>query len=99
METLAGNRYQWDNETVYALVEESLSAPLDTEEFYENGRLIMQEFVKDMAWINLSNIAAVMATNEYYWSGFPTADNYYAVPYYWWSSAKMIVANVQPTGR
>ena len=97
-ETNEGNRQQWDNETVYALVEESLSLAQDSEEFYENGRLIMQEFVKDMSWLNLMNIPTTIPTNEYYWTGFPKADNYYAVPYSWWSSAKEMVANVVPTG-
>ena len=97
-ENNVGNRYQWDNETVYALVEASLSLPEDSEEFFENGRLIIKEFVKDLAWINVMNIPTTIPTNEYYWTGFPKADNYYAVPYSWWSSCKEIVANVEPTG-
>ncbi len=97
-ERLTGNRYQWDNETVYQLVEDSKSLPQDTEEYFENGRLIMQEFVQDMAWLNLMNIPTTIPTNEYYWTNFPKADNYYAVPYSWWSSAKVFVANIEPTG-
>jgi len=93
-----GNRQQWDNETVYALVEESKSMEQDSEEFFENGRLIMQEFIKDMSWLNMMNIPTTIPTNEYYWTGFPKADNYYAVPYSWWSSAKEMVANIEPTG-
>jgi peptide/nickel transport system substrate-binding protein len=97
-ETNDQNRYQWDNETVYALVEESKSLEQDSEEYYENGRLIMKEFVKDMAWLNMMNIPTTIPTNEYYWTGFPKADNYYAVPYSWWSSAKEMVAGIEPTG-
>jgi peptide/nickel transport system substrate-binding protein len=93
------NIFQWDSEAVYALVEESHSMEQDSEEFYENGRLIMKEFVKDMAWLNMMNIPTTIPTNEYYWTGFPKADNYYAVPYSWWSSCKAIFANIKPTGR
>lgn len=93
-----GNRQQWDNETVYQLVADSKSLTQDSEEFFANGRLIMQEFVKDMSWINMMNIPTTIPTNEYYFTGFPKADNYYAVPYSWWSSAKEMVANVEPTG-
>ncbi|MCB0001250.1 MAG: ABC transporter substrate-binding protein [Anaerolineae bacterium] len=92
------NRQQWDNETVYKLVEDSKSLEQDSEEFYENGRLIMKEFVTDMSWINMMNIPTTIPTNEHYWTGFPKADNYYAVPYSWWSSAKEMVAAIQPTG-
>ena len=94
----AGNRYQWDTPTVYAIVEESLSMEPTSEEFRENGRLILKEFINDMSYINMMNIPTTIPTNEYYWTGFPKADNYYAVPYSWWSSAKEMVANVEPTG-
>jgi peptide/nickel transport system substrate-binding protein len=98
-ETNDANRQQWDNETVYALVEESKSLEQTSEEFYENGRLIMKEFVTDMSWLNMMNIPTTIPTNEYYWTGFPKADNYYAVPYSWWSSAKEMVAGIEPTGK
>ncbi|MEZ4675761.1 MAG: hypothetical protein R2932_16165 [Caldilineaceae bacterium] len=45
--------------------------------------------------INMMNIPTTIPTNEYYFTGFP---NYYAVPYSWWSSAKEMVATVEPTG-
>jgi peptide/nickel transport system substrate-binding protein len=93
-----GNRYQWDSETVYGLVEESLSLDPTSEEFQENGRLILKEFINDMSYLNMMNIPTTIPTNEYYWTGFPKADDYYAVPYSWWSSAKEIVAGVEPTG-
>jgi peptide/nickel transport system substrate-binding protein len=98
-ETNAGNRQQWDNQTVFDLVDASAALPRGSEELYENGRLIIQEFIKDMAWINLGNIPTTIVTNEEYWTGFPKADDYYAVPYSWWSSAKMMVARVKPTGK
>jgi peptide/nickel transport system substrate-binding protein len=47
----------------------------------------------------MMNIPTTIPTNEYYWAGFPKADNYYAVPYSWWSSAKEMVANIEATGR
>jgi peptide/nickel transport system substrate-binding protein len=97
-ETITGNMYRWNNETVDQLVLDSMSLETNTEEFYEIGRQIIQQFVTDMAYINIMDIPTTIPTNEYYWTGFPKLDNYYAVPYSWWSSAKEIVLNVQPTG-
>jgi peptide/nickel transport system substrate-binding protein len=97
-ETNGGNRWQWDNQTVFDLVNESLTLPAGSDALHENGRLIIQEFIKDMAWINIGNIPTTIVTNEEHWEGFPKADDYYAVPYSWWSSAKMMVANIEPTG-
>lgn len=97
-ETNSGNRFQYDNEAVYELVAQGIQTEQETEEFYEIGREIMKHFVQDMAYINLMGIPTTIPTNEYYWDNFPKADNYYAVPYSWWSSAKEMVANVVPTG-
>ncbi len=66
-----------------------------TEDFYAIGREVIKEFIKDIAYINLMDIP----TNETYWTNYPKQDNYYAVPYTWWSSAKEIVANTKPVGQ
>ncbi|MCA9836243.1 MAG: ABC transporter substrate-binding protein [Trueperaceae bacterium] len=97
-ETNAGNQYQWSNEKVDELVTRAAGIDVTSEEFYEIGREVLKEFVNDMAYINLMGIPTTIPTNEYYFTGFPKADNYYAVPYSWWSSAKAIVANIKPTG-
>jgi peptide/nickel transport system substrate-binding protein len=93
-----GNFYQWGNETAMELVARSKQLENTSDEFREIGREIIQQFVTDMAYINIMNIPTTIPTNDYYWTGFPKQDNYYAVPYSWWSSAKEMVANITPTG-
>ncbi|GAB4515089.1 MAG: ABC transporter substrate-binding protein [Anaerolineae bacterium] len=93
-----GNYYQWANERVDGLIAQASQMPTNTEEFYAIGREVIKEFVTDMAYINIMNIPTTIPTNDHYWTNFPKADNYYAVPYTWWSSFKKIVANVKPTG-
>ncbi len=98
-EPIVGNQYRWNNATVDALIKESKAMDQNDPQFRENGRAILKEFVKDMAYINIMNIPTTIPTNEYYWTNFPKQDNYYAVPYTWWSSFKEIVVNVEATGR
>lgn len=98
-ETISGNMYRWDNPEVFELVKASGNMEQNTEEFYATGRSILQAFTTDMAYINIMNIPTTIPTNSYYWSGYPKADNAYAVPYSWWSSAKEMVLNVEPTGK
>lgn len=93
-----GNQYQWSNATAADLVAQAKQMETTSEEFLEIGREIIQQFVTDMAYINIMNIPTTIPTNDYYWTGFPKQDNYYAVPYSWWSSAKEMVANITPTG-
>ena len=98
-DTISGNMWRSSDETIDALVKESLALEQDTDRFYEIGREIIQQLVTDMEYINIMNIPTTIPNNEYYWTNFPKQDNYYAVPYSWWSSAKEIVLNIEPTGR
>jgi peptide/nickel transport system substrate-binding protein len=95
---IVGNMWRWDNATVFEVLAESRAMDQSDPKFRENGRVILQEFVKDMAYISIMNIPTTVPTNETYWTNFPKQDNYYAVPYSWWSSAKEIIVNVEPTG-
>lgn len=99
VEANVGNFFQWNNETVDGLIRQAESMETTSEEFQEIGRQVIQQFVTDMAYINIMNIPTTIPTNDFYWTGFPKQDNYYAVPYSWWSSAKEIVSSVTPTGQ
>ncbi len=94
----SGNNLQWSNQIVNDLILDSRQLEPTTEEFYDIGRQVIQEFVTDMSYINIMNIPTTIPTNETYWTGWPKQDNYYAVPYSWWSSAKAILSNLEPTG-
>src|SRR5262249_28990006 len=98
-ETNTGNQYQWNSKTVDGLIQQSLSLETTSDKFYAIGRQVIQEFVKDMAYINIMNIPTTIPTNEHYWTNFPHQDNYYSVPYTWWSSFKKILVNIKPTGQ
>jgi peptide/nickel transport system substrate-binding protein len=95
---IVGNMWRWDNQVAFDLLAESRAMDQSDPKFRENGRALLQEFVKDMAYINIMNIPTTIPTNEHYWTGFPKQDNFYAVPYSWWSSAKEMVVNIEPTG-
>ena len=97
-EPIVVNMWRWENETAFELVAQSKAMDQSDPQFLENGRGILQEMVEDMAYINIMNIPTTIPTNETYWTNFPKQDNYYAVPYSWWSSAKEMVVNIEPTG-
>ncbi len=97
--SINGNAFRWNNPTVFSLIKSSEQMDENSPQFYENGRSIIQQFIKDMAYINLMNIPTTIPTNSYYWKNFPKQNNYYAAPYTWWSSFKMIVLHIQPTGK
>ncbi len=97
-ELITGNMWRWENERAFELIAESKTMPTTDQRFRDIGVEVLKEFVTDMGYINIMNIPTTIPTNEYYWTGYPKQDNYYAVPYSWWSSAKEMVVNVEPTG-
>ena len=96
---ISGNAFRWNNTKVHALVAESQTLPTDSARFREIGQEISKEFIKDMAWINIMNIPTTIPTNDYYWTGYPKQENFYAVPYSWWSSTREMIINIKPTGK
>lgn len=93
-----GNQMQWYSEEMDSLLDQAVHMEQTTEEFFAVGRSIMQEFVTDMAYLNIMNIPTTIPTNDYYWTNWPKQDNYYAVPYSWWSSIKSVIVRLEPAG-
>jgi peptide/nickel transport system substrate-binding protein len=98
-DAITGDYFRWSNPTAFSLIKASNQMDVTSGQFIENGQSISKEFIKDMAYINLMNIPTTIPTNSYYWKNFPKQDNYYAAPYTWWSSAKMILIHIQATGQ
>lgn len=97
--TLTGNFFRWNNPTAFSLIKSSSEMDTTSPQFIANGQAISKEFIKDMAYINLMNIPTTVPTNSYYWTNYPKQNNYYAAPYTWWSSAKVIMLHIQSTGK
>jgi peptide/nickel transport system substrate-binding protein len=98
-DALSGNQDRITDQKVFDLVTKAISMDQATPEFLQTGQDIIKEIVQNMYYINMMNIPTTIPTNSTYWTGFPKADNTYAVPYTWWSSFKKILVNIKPTGK
>lgn len=96
---IVGNYLRVDDQRIFDLVAEGINLPMDSEVRLQNGREVMKIMVEDMMVIPLMSIPTTIPSNNYYWTNYPKADNFYAVPYTWWSSFKETVVNIEPTGR
>ncbi|EBA11559.1 ABC transporter substrate-binding protein [Roseobacter sp. CCS2] len=52
----------------------------------------------EMPFIPLVQAAKLLPMNETYWTGWPTADNYYNHPFFWWNHTHQIIHNLEPAG-
>ncbi len=49
-------------------------------------------------FIPLVQAAKLLPMNETYWTGWPTAENYYNHPFFWWNHTHQIIHNLEPAG-
>ncbi len=52
----------------------------------------------EMPFIPLVQASKLLPMNETYWTGWPTADNYYNHPLFWWNHTHQIIHNLVPAG-
>ncbi len=52
----------------------------------------------EMPFIPLVQAAKLLPMNTTYWTGWPSADNYYNHPFFWWNHTHQIIHNLQPAG-
>jgi peptide/nickel transport system substrate-binding protein len=96
---VTGNLYRFKNNDLDALVKKLTASDPSTPEYKTTVADIQKIIVTNMAYIDIMNIPTTIPTNNYYWTGYPKQNNYYAEPYSWWSSFKMILQNIKPTGK
>ena len=96
---IAGNQLRYANPELDALIDTLVSIDPASEEYNQTVLEIQRILVADMVKINVMNIPTTIPTNNYYWTGWPKQDNYYAEPYSWWSCFKETLQNLEPTGK
>ncbi|MEO0635534.1 MAG: ABC transporter substrate-binding protein [Pseudomonadota bacterium] len=50
----------------------------------------------EMPFIPLVQAAKLLPMNTTYWTGWPTNDNYYNHPFFWWNHTHQIIHNLEP---
>lgn len=95
---LDGNYARITDERIFDLVAEGATVPTDDPKMVELGQEIQKIVVEEMYMLPLMSIPTTIPTNNTYWSGYTKQDNFYALPYTWWSSFKKTLVNIEPTG-
>ena len=95
----ADNDFRWKNARYSALVDQMGVLPLNDPKL---DRLFVQAaavWLADLPAIPLTQAKKLVPFDTYYWTGWPTINNFYAVPETWWHSTHAIIHNLRPTGR
>jgi peptide/nickel transport system substrate-binding protein len=97
-EPAPGNANRHDSDKISAILDEMAFTP-DEPGNTELTTELMKAFVEEMPWIQMFGTSKFVPVDTYYWDNFPTADNFYEGPWWWWSNFKFIMAHFEPTGR
>lgn len=57
---------------------------------------LLKEFVTELPFLPVFGSAKFVPVNETYWMGYPTAENAYNGPWWWWSTFKYMTPYIQP---
>jgi peptide/nickel transport system substrate-binding protein len=91
-----GNRNRHQSDEIAAIMDELEQVTSDDPRNVELSSDLLMQMALEMTWIPMFGTSKFVPVNETYFTNYPTADNYYEGPWWWWSNFKFIVANIQP---
>jgi peptide/nickel transport system substrate-binding protein len=98
-EAASPNQIRWDNAEISRIAEE-LEVVLPTDPAtIELGREALQIFVEEMPFIPMVGTSKFVPVVTTYWTNWPSADNHYDNPVWWWLGFKRILPFIEPTGQ
>lgn len=90
------NQERYSNDALSALIDKLRTIPTDDPQVVPIGTSMLKELVKGMPDINMFGTSKFVPVNETYWTNYPSAENYYEGPWWWWSNFKFIAAKIKP---
>ena len=94
-EVASGNGERWENWEFTELLHE-LKVTTDPERIHEICTECLKIFVEDLPFIGFHSGTKFVPTNSTYWTNYPTAENAYDGPWWWWSTFTYILPHFTP---
>ncbi|MEM6478371.1 MAG: ABC transporter substrate-binding protein [Pseudomonadota bacterium] len=95
------NTARWDGpaaEAYSAIVDQIASKPLGAPDVPGMVAEAYQYLDAEMPFIPLAQASKLIPFNTTHWTGWPTVDNYYNHPFFWWGHTHQIIHNLEPAG-
>lgn len=93
------NTSRWDGaaaEAYSAIVDDMAGMPLGDPAIPAMVADAYQHLNAEMPFIPLVQAAKLLPMNTTYWTGWPTADNNYNHPFFWWNHTHQIIHSLEP---
>ena len=97
-EIAKGNGERWNNAEFTEILHKlrPLSPANDAEEIHELCTEALKIFVNDLPFVGFHSGTKFVPTNSTYWTNYPTAENAYDGPWWWWSTFTYILPHFEP---
>ncbi len=94
-----GNSSRFDSQAVSDAIDKMANFTSDDPALIPVTMDFMKTWIGEMPWIPMFGTSKFVPADTYYWQGFPSPDNFYEGPWWWWSLFKYMTPNIQPTGQ
>ena len=92
----SGQASRWNNARATEIIHELAKISPDDPKSYELGMEFMKIAIDDIPFIGFHSGVKFVPTNSTYWTNYPSADNPYNGPWWWWSCFKYILTEITP---
>jgi len=91
-----GNQHRHASDELAAIFDELEKVTSDDPRNVELSKDLLMQMALEMHWIPMFGTSKFVPVNQTYFTNYPTADNYYEGPWWWWSNFKFIVSQIEP---
>lgn len=92
----SGQGSRWNSPEATRIIHEMARVSPGDEKSYELAMEFMKVAIDDMPFIGFHSGIKFVPTNSTYWNNYPSAENPYNGPWWWWSCFKYITTEISP---
>ena len=97
-EIATGSRSRYANADFDAIVDEMAVTGSDDPKMQELFRSAMEIWLADLPAMPLTEASLLTPFNNHFWTNWPTEDNNYVHPGFWWMTALLMITEIEPAG-
>lgn len=92
----SGSNTRWQSDTLDDIIDQLISIPPDDPKVQELTTDFLKEVVANQPYAAFTGCSKLVPVITHYWTGFPTIDNNFEGPWWWWSNFGYTLHNYQP---
>jgi len=91
-----GNSSRFDNQAISDQLDKLANMTSDDPNLVPMTTEFMKSWIAEMPWLPMFGTSKFVPVDTTYWTGFPTPENFYEGPWWWWSLFKYMTPKIQP---